>query len=210
MSTKNKNNRSALKSLVRNFIQQQKQQHPYVTFILKSSDDPTIWIGLIENVNGDDNEFTGGEYLFEVRATKDYPYKTPEFTILTPNGIYNPDKKVCINIGVYHTNNWPASLGMGGFAAQLPNGLIGWKTLGSGINLVNHSNYPKKIAIDKLKNLASNSRVFNRVKYPKYIERFENTKFKMLLRIVNVLQLSHSGKKSICKWLRLNEERLKR
>ena len=115
----------------------------YLKFMM-SEEDLKTWYILISNIDGDDGEFAGGEYLVRVVAPDDFPMNPPSFYFMTPNGVYDVEKKVCISIGEYHKDQYRASLGMAGFASQLCSGLIGWRTLGSGINLIETTVKEKK------------------------------------------------------------------
>jgi ubiquitin-protein ligase len=56
-----------------------------------------------------------GEYLFRVTAPPGFPQKPPEFTALTPNGVFEINGPLCISIGKYHPQNYAQALGMDGF-----------------------------------------------------------------------------------------------
>lgn len=108
---------------------------PYVKYMM-SPNDARIWYALLGNFDGNDGEFAGGQYLVRIEAPKDFPFKPPWFYFMTPNGVYDTEKKVCIDIGGYHADNYRATLGMPGFTLQLVNGMICYKDLGGGISLL--------------------------------------------------------------------------
>ena len=91
---------------------------------------------LIHNIGGNKDEYTDGEYLVRMVFPNDFPFAPPSFYFMTPNGLYMTEKKVCISIGEYHKDDYRATLGMIGFAKNLISGMIGWKEMGSGINLL--------------------------------------------------------------------------
>lgn len=67
-------------------------------------------------VAGQLGEFTGGEYIFLLGTNEDYPSKPPNLLMaLTPNGILEPGKNICIGIGTYHPEMWTPALGLLGF-----------------------------------------------------------------------------------------------
>jgi ubiquitin-protein ligase len=127
--------------------------NPYVKFMM-SEGDATKWYAILGGFSGDDDEFAGGEYIVRVEATSDFPYKPPWFYFMTPNGVYDINTKVCINIGGYHSDNYRATLGMSGFIEQLVSGMIGWRTLGGGIAIVNTT-------VEKKRELAQMSEQYN-------------------------------------------------
>jgi ubiquitin-protein ligase len=142
------------------------EPNEYVKFYM-DDENPREWHILIHNFDGDANEFTGGEYLIRMVAPEKFPYEPPKFYFFTENGVYGTQKEVCINIGHYHKEEYRAGLGMDGFANQLWNGMIGWKALGGGINILNTK-------ADEKKKLASRSREFNRSKYPELMAQIES------------------------------------
>jgi len=134
-----------------------------------SNTDPKLWYILIRNVGGINDEYQDGEFLFSLEATDKFPFSPPRFHALTPNGIYEKDQICCISIGQYHANQYPASMGMRGFAIDgLANGLINHKSLleSSGINLIRTTESQKKV-------FAKQSRAFNWEKYPEQMKLLE-------------------------------------
>ena len=111
---------------------------PWIKFAMKS-DDAMTWYVLLHNFEGDNGEFLHGQYLVRVEAGNEFPYKPPKFYFMTPNGVYDVEKEVCISIGQYHPDQYRAALGMSGFVKQLVSGMIGWQSLGPGISIVTTS-----------------------------------------------------------------------
>ena len=131
-----------------------------------SGDDLGRWYAKITNLSGLNNEFEGGEYLVEIRAPKNYPYGPPEFYFYTPNGIYEPMKKACVDQGSEHPDKYQATLGMNGFVGLLLSGMIAWSDLGAGRYIV-------LTTIAEKKKLAVASHAYNREKYPEIIALFD-------------------------------------
>ncbi len=117
--------------------------NPYISYAI--TDDPTIWYIKIHSFDGDEGEFTGGEYYAKLTIPDDFPYKPPSFEMLTPNGVYSLGGKVCISVGEFHSQNYLPTLGISGFSGQLLSGMIGWRTLGNGIRLLHTDVSTKKI-----------------------------------------------------------------
>jgi ubiquitin-conjugating enzyme E2 J1 len=115
----------------------------------------TTWYVELSGFSGDDGEYQGGVYLARMELPPDFPFKPPTFYILTPNGLYIPDKIVCVSIGQYHADAYRATLGVPGFCNQLVSGLVGWKEMGGGINLI-------KTTLAEKKKLAAESVAYNR------------------------------------------------
>lgn len=122
---------------------------------LMDPDDVRVWYVLISGMDGDDNEFIDGEFIVRVVAPdgsngkEPFPFSPPEFYFMTPTNIYDVEKKVCISIGEFHANDYRATLGMSGFVSNLISGMIGWKSLGHGINIVNNNKVEPKIKASK-------------------------------------------------------------
>ena len=132
------------------------------------SERPNLWYILIGNFDGNEDEFKEGAYLVRMIAPADFPFNPPRFYFMTPNGVYEVEKKVCINIGEYHKDQYRAALGMAGFAEQLISGMIGWRELGGGINIV-HTDAKKK------RTMALNSAIYNAEKYEALINDINAT-----------------------------------
>jgi ubiquitin-protein ligase len=137
------------------------EPNEHIKFMM--SDRPNLWYILIGNFNGNEDEFEKGAYLVRMIAPADFPFNPPRFYFMTPNGVYEVEKKVCINIGEYHKDQYRAALGMAGFASQLVSGMIGWRELGNGINIV-HTDAKKKRA------MALDSARYNAEKHGQLIE----------------------------------------
>jgi ubiquitin-protein ligase len=50
--------------------------------------------------------FIGGEYIFNIRMSPNYPFDPPEFYFLTPNGRFDINKKLCFSNSSYHKESW--------------------------------------------------------------------------------------------------------
>lgn len=133
----------------------------YAKYVVDEKDINT-WYVLLHNFDGDDGEFAGGEYLVRISIAEEtrYPYGPPKFWFMTDNGVFTPEAICCISIGGYHPDNYPATLRVNGFADQLKNVMIQWRTIGSGINLIKSSAKVKR-------RLAKASRAANWRKHPK-------------------------------------------
>ncbi|CAG8544095.1 10935_t:CDS:2, partial [Ambispora gerdemannii] len=84
-------------------------------------------------IRGPDNtEFEGGRYHGRIIFPSEYPFKPPNLMLLTPNGRFELNKKICLSITGYHPEYWlPAwgvrtvLLGLIGFMTTKSNGAIG-------------------------------------------------------------------------------------
>lgn len=123
----------------------------YIKYLIR---DVNEWYIKIYGFDGDNNEFADGEYIAKLTIPEEFPYKPPSFAMMTPNGVYDMGGPICISVGEFHSQNYLPVLGIGGFAYQLLSGFIGWKSLGSGIRLLDTT-------IEKKKQFAINSKIYN-------------------------------------------------
>lgn len=119
-----------------------KTRNEYVKFAV-SENDPFIWYIMIHGIDGCEDEFKGGEYLFKVTAADNFPHEPPKFEGMTPNGVYSVGGKICVSNGEFHKENYDMRLGMGGFVTNLISGIINWKALGAGFGIMKTSNEEK-------------------------------------------------------------------
>jgi ubiquitin-protein ligase len=129
------------KITIRQYAKAVQTPNEYIKFYMSESN-PTEWYLLIHGLTGDNDELKSGEYLFKMTApigtdVKDsFPFSPPKFTALTQNGIYGVNQNICISVGEFHKSDYPATLGMNGFAQEMANGLMCWKQLQSGIGII--------------------------------------------------------------------------
>ncbi len=53
-----------------------------------------------------DTEFEGGVYHGRIILPPDYPYKAPDIMLLTPNGRFQTNEKICLSITSHHQETW--------------------------------------------------------------------------------------------------------
>ncbi|KAF8321654.1 UBC-like protein [Clavulina sp. PMI_390] len=59
-----------------------------------------------------DSEFAGGLYHARITLPPEYPFKAPSIMLLTPNGRFELNKKICISFTSYHEDLWQPSWGV--------------------------------------------------------------------------------------------------
>lgn len=57
-------------------------------------------------------EFEGGLYHARILLPPEYPFKAPSVMLLTPNGRFELNKKICISFTAYHEDQWQPSWGV--------------------------------------------------------------------------------------------------
>lgn len=53
-----------------------------------------------------DSNYEKGEYMCKIEHHQEYPVKAPNLFILTPNGRFNINKKLCLTNTSYHQESW--------------------------------------------------------------------------------------------------------
>ncbi|KAG9043153.1 hypothetical protein FS837_009952 [Tulasnella sp. UAMH 9824] len=59
-----------------------------------------------------DTEFEGGLYHCRISLPPEYPFKAPSIMVLTPNGRFELNKKICISFTSYHEELWQPAWGV--------------------------------------------------------------------------------------------------
>ncbi|XP_003391734.2 PREDICTED: ubiquitin-conjugating enzyme E2 J1-like, partial [Amphimedon queenslandica] len=68
------------------------------------------WHFTIQGPPGTDYE--GGRYHGRILLPPEYPMKPPSIVILTPNGRFELNQKICLSASAYHPEMWQASWGI--------------------------------------------------------------------------------------------------
>ncbi|CAA0834258.1 Ubiquitin-conjugating enzyme E2 32 [Striga hermonthica] len=79
-----------------------------------------------------DSEFEGGIYHGRIQLPADYPFNPPSFMLLTPNGRFETQTKICLSISNHHPEHWQPSwsvrtalVALIAFMPTSPNGALG-------------------------------------------------------------------------------------
>ncbi|KAH8496408.1 hypothetical protein H0E87_019244 [Populus deltoides] len=79
-----------------------------------------------------ETEFEGGIYHGRIQLPAEYPFKPPSFMLLTPNGRFETQTKICLSISNHHPEHWQPSwsvrtalLALIAFMPTSPNGALG-------------------------------------------------------------------------------------
>ncbi|KAF8559506.1 UBC-like protein [Imleria badia] len=73
-------------------------------------DDIFEWHCTIRGPSG--TEFEGGIYHFRILLPAEYPFRPPSLMILTPNGRFELNSKICISFTNYHEEEWQPAWGV--------------------------------------------------------------------------------------------------
>ena len=92
-----------------------------------------------------DSDFAGGVYHGRIILPTEYPMKPPSIIMLTPNGRFEVNKKICLSISGHHPESWQPSwsirtalLAIIGFMPTEGLGAIGSLGMTSNISIVCH------------------------------------------------------------------------
>ncbi|KAI0078177.1 UBC-like protein [Panus rudis PR-1116 ss-1] len=73
-------------------------------------DDIFEWHCTIRGPSG--TEFEGGLYHFRILLPSEYPFRPPAIMMLTPNGRFELNTKICISFTNYHEELWQPAWGV--------------------------------------------------------------------------------------------------
>lgn len=111
----------------------------------------------------DSSEYSGGYFIGKIMHSPEYPLKPPDFMMLTPNGRFDTDKKICLSNSGYHSSEWSAMW-------NLPSILTGFLSimLDDKEHGISHIHYGKS----EREQFAKNSIEYNKINYLDLVKRF--------------------------------------
>ncbi|XP_068663439.1 ubiquitin-conjugating enzyme E2 34-like [Aristolochia californica] len=69
-----------------------------------SPNDILEWHYVLEGSEG--TPFAGGYYYGKIKFPPEYPYKPPGISMVTPNGRFATQKKICLSMSDFHPETW--------------------------------------------------------------------------------------------------------
>ena len=94
------------KRLIGDFKTLKKDPHQYFEACPDDKDILT-WYFLLKPP--DFSEYGGGFYVGKIIHNQDYPFKPPDFMMLTPSGRFIENEKICLSNTSYHSDQWAAT-----------------------------------------------------------------------------------------------------
>ena len=79
------------------------QMNPSDYYEAVPSDDITVWYAKIKNLS---DEYTGGVYYMKIHFTDEYPFKAPDYFMLTPSSRFEINRKICFSNSNFHSDSW--------------------------------------------------------------------------------------------------------
>ena len=73
----------------------------------QNSKNPLLWHCLYYGQTG--TPYEGGQYIFNIELSKNYPFDPPDYYMLTPCGRYELDRKICLTNSAFHKDAWTSS-----------------------------------------------------------------------------------------------------
>jgi ubiquitin-conjugating enzyme E2 J2 len=64
------------------------------------------WYYVLEGDSDPSSHYHGGIYFGKLVFPKEYPYKPPGVIILTPNGRFKPNRRLCLSMSDFHPESW--------------------------------------------------------------------------------------------------------
>jgi ubiquitin-conjugating enzyme E2 J2 len=123
--------------------------------------------------------YEGGVYHGKLLFPKEYPLKPPSVLMLTPNGRFQPGRRLCLSMSDFHPETWNPMWCVSTILTGLYSFMIESKpTLGS-----IETTYRKKqqLAASSLEYNVLNDKLFGQL-FPEYVERYEREKKEELLK----------------------------
>jgi len=127
-----------------------------------------------------DTDYEGGEYICKIVHNQNYPIKAPDYYVLTPNGRFNINQKICLTNSSFHQHDWSPVWNLltilQGFAS------IWHSEIEEDKHGISHIYNTNKI---ELKRFATESKIYNQEKlgeiynlFPKVILNYNPTLYK--------------------------------
>ena len=64
------------------------------------------WYYVLEGDSDPSSPYHGGIYFGKLVFPKEYPYKPPGVLMLTPNGRFKPNRRLCLSMSDFHPESW--------------------------------------------------------------------------------------------------------
>ncbi len=123
--------------------------------------DMLTWYFLIKGPEFSD--YKEGYYIGKIMHDPDYPFKPPNFMMLTPSGRFIPDHEICLSNSGYHKDEWSAMWNIKTILAGF---------LSIMLDDVEHGISHIRGTPEDREKMAKDSIEYNRSKYPNIVKRF--------------------------------------
>lgn len=72
----------------------------------------------------EDTPYEGGYYHGKLIFPREYPFKPPSIYMITPNGRFETNKRLCLSISDYHPESWNPAWNVGSILTGLLSFLV--------------------------------------------------------------------------------------
>jgi ubiquitin-conjugating enzyme E2 J2 len=93
----------AVRRLQKEYSDMLKNPTPHVEAHPESSN-ILVWYFVIEGPP--DSFYEGGEYLGRIQLPNDFPFKAPQFYLITPSGRFQTETSICLSYSAHHQDTW--------------------------------------------------------------------------------------------------------
>ncbi|XP_074570681.1 ubiquitin-conjugating enzyme E2 34-like [Curcuma longa] len=95
--------RACVKRLLKEYRAICKEPPPQIA-ARPSPSDILDWYFVIEGSDG--TPYAGGYYYGKLKFPPDYPFKPPSIRMITPNGRFSPNVRICLSMSDFHPESW--------------------------------------------------------------------------------------------------------
>ncbi len=130
--------------------------------IFPDETDIRTWYFLIRGP--DDSEYKGGWYIGKLVLSENYPTTPVDFYMLTPNGRFEIERKICLTISSYHSDQWSSIWSIQKILGAFLSVMI--SDFDTGISHIKKTPYERNL-------LANDSYTYNTNMYPNIFKNFK-------------------------------------
>lgn len=128
------------------------------------------WHYVLEGGDDPNSPYRGGIYHGKLIFPKEYPYKPPGVIMLTPNGRFQPNRRLCLSMSDFHPESWNPMWSISTILMGLYSFMMDNKPTTGSIETTTAAK--RTFAADSLTYNVKNDRMFCSL-FPEYVELWE-------------------------------------
>lgn len=129
---------------------------------IPQKDNMLVWYFILKGPK--DTVYQEGYYIGKIEHDISYPEKPPNFYMMTPNGRFSINQKICLTISSYHSDQWSPSWTILNIVNAFYSVMI--EDQDSGISHIRDTPQARK-------KMASESVKYNKLNFPDVLARFK-------------------------------------